>query len=58
MEALRVKDLANLLKVSRVTIYKWRASGYLPAPIILGDVPVWDREEILVWMQSKREVRP
>lgn len=57
MDTLRRKEVAALLGVAVVTVDKWRASGYLPAPIMLGDVPVWDRAELVAWLNSKREVR-
>jgi len=58
MEALRLKDIAALLKVSIPTIHRWRSSGYLPAPSKVGSIPIWDRAEIEQWIRSQREARP
>jgi predicted DNA-binding transcriptional regulator AlpA len=43
--------------VAVVTVDKWRRSGYLPAPVMLGDAPVWNKDELVEWMQTQREVR-
>lgn len=54
METLRRKEVAKLLGVNPSTVDLWRAKGIFPRPIMLGDIPVWLKEEIVAWMESRR----
>jgi len=57
METLRRKDVAKLLGVKVSTIDSWLAKGYLPRPMRLGRLPVWDKAEIEEWARNRKEVR-
>lgn len=47
-ELLSVTDVANLLKVSRRSVWRWAQQGSLPAPVRIGRRAVrWRRKDIL-----------
>lgn len=54
--SLRINQTAALLKVSRKTIYRWIAAGQFVRPIRLSSrIVVFNRAELLAWMQSRRD---
>ena len=51
----RVKDLVEILGISRTTIYRMRKTGEFPRPISLGDrAKGWLWEDIEEWVKSRR----
>ncbi len=59
---LSVGEVARVLDVSPRTIWQWRDSGRLPAPVRLGKLVKWDIDAIDAWVDdgcpdlSKRRV--
>lgn len=49
---LDVTEVARLLSVSKNTIWKLRSTGDLPAPIRLGKLARWRRDEIEAWVRA------
>jgi excisionase family DNA binding protein len=50
-DILRLKDLCELLKLSRSTIYKMMSEGRFPQSVRLGEKAVgWKRSDILGWV--------
>ncbi len=56
-EALRVRDLAQLLGVSPQQIYKMAASGEIPSFKVANAVR-FDPHETAEWLKEKYPVRP
>ena len=51
---IRIDDLASLLGVTKVTIWRWRKEGRLPAPIAVSPRIVgWKRETIEAWLDAQ-----
>ena len=50
---LTADHLAKLLCVSRLSIWRWRAAGRLPAPLRIGRVIRWRRSEIETWLAAR-----
>ncbi|NMT51114.1 helix-turn-helix transcriptional regulator, partial [Vibrio parahaemolyticus] len=55
----RVSDLATYLNISKVTVWRWRKEGRLPAaraisPRIVG----WKRETIERWLEEQTTELP
>jgi excisionase family DNA binding protein len=46
------KQVSQLLRVSRTTVYEMRTQGKLPKPIQLGRAVRWSYEEIRRWVDS------
>jgi excisionase family DNA binding protein len=55
-EALRVRDLAQLLGVSQQQIYKMAANGEIPSFRVANAVR-FDPHEIAVWLKEKYPAR-
>lgn len=55
MELLTRRQVAQLLKVCPGTVDNWRKRGLLPKPIMMGDMPRWDREELIAWIKRGRD---
>ncbi len=49
---IAVGDVARLLSVSKLTIWRMRSAGRIPAPIKLGHLARWRRCEILAWIDA------
>jgi excisionase family DNA binding protein len=56
-EALRVRDLAQLLGVSQQQIYKMAASGEIPSFKVANAVR-FDPHETAEWLKERYPVRP
>ncbi|HOD96470.1 MAG TPA: helix-turn-helix domain-containing protein [Candidatus Hydrogenedentes bacterium] len=52
MKLLTVNSLADKLEVSRRTIWRWRDSGALPAPVRIGGTVRWRNDVINAWMAA------
>jgi excisionase family DNA binding protein len=51
---LRVEDLAEVLGVSRATLYRWLArGGALPPSRRLGGRRVWARPHVVRWLLDR-----
>ena len=51
---LRVKDVVELLGVSRSTLYSWISSGIFPRPARLGpNVVGWPATAIEEWLRDR-----
>ncbi len=49
---MKVKQLAEALKVSERQVWKLRSSGRLPEPVRLGRSVRWRRNEIEAWIRA------
>jgi excisionase family DNA binding protein len=60
MEAdlLRARDIAARLDISLPTVWKWTASGQLPAPFRVGRVTRWRKRDIERYLQSRCRRHP
>ncbi|MCA2320434.1 helix-turn-helix domain-containing protein [Mycobacterium intracellulare] len=54
-ELLDIQQLADRLKVSVGCIRAWRLRGEGPPAIKLGSVLRWDSQEVIEWINSRRE---
>lgn len=55
VQIVRSKELCDRLCVSRMTIWRWAATGNFPAPIQLGPkVKGWDVAEVEKWIESRQ----
>lgn len=55
---LRTKAVADLLGVSRATLWRWYSSGHFPSPMVLGQGPTrpvhgWRESEVLSWLAAR-----
>ena len=51
---MRANDLAQYLNVSTQTIWRWRKTGLLPAPLSLGPrLVVWEQQVIEEWLSNQ-----
>ena len=50
----RMKDLTQLLKVSKETLYKWIKKGIFPPPIKMGKASAWFSEDIHNWLRNQK----
>jgi len=53
-ELLRMKDLTQLLKVSKETIYKWIKKQEFPEPIKIGRASAWLSDEVYNWLKTRK----
>lgn len=54
---VRASALADILGVSKSTIWRWRAEGKLPDPFRLSSrVTVWELKEVLAFVEQKRDL--
>jgi len=51
-ELLTANDLANLLRLHRITISKMHTAGKLPMPRVIGCAQRWAKEEIRAWWEA------
>jgi prophage regulatory protein len=52
----RVKELASLINLHPITIWRWQATGRLPKPIKLGPhTTVWRASDIAAWLDQKAQ---
>lgn len=49
---LRPKEAAEMLCVSRATLWRWCAEGKLPAPVRLGGVIRWRSADLTAWVAA------
>lgn len=54
---VRPAELADLLGVSKATLWKWRKRGLLPEPMSLGPRFVgWSSEVLNAWLDSQNKI--
>ena len=54
---VRASALADILGVSKSTIWRWRAEGKLRDPFRLSNrVTVWNLEDVLAFVERKRDL--
>ena len=49
---LSIDDLAHLLSVSKRNVWRLRSAGEMPAPLYIGRLVRWRREEIERWIAA------
>ncbi|MFD9897488.1 helix-turn-helix transcriptional regulator [Mesorhizobium sp. NPDC059025] len=54
---LRAGEVANLLRVSIPTLYRWIADGTVPEPTKLGNSSRWSKAEIEAAIKAARKGR-
>lgn len=58
---LRLKEVCEMLGISRSTIYHYIKSHGFPKPIKLGSSPTspsaWDKQEIDNWIEERKKER-
>jgi prophage regulatory protein len=52
MELYKIKELVELLKISRATIYRKVSENEFPKPIKIGRGTFWRKEDITNWLQN------
>lgn len=55
MDLLTTEEVADLLRVSRATIYAWRADRTGPPAVIIGSRLRFRREDVDAWIAQHRE---
>jgi prophage regulatory protein len=50
---LTVKELAEMLGVTIICVYRWRDAGEIPPSIKIGGSVRWRRSDIDAWLASK-----
>jgi excisionase family DNA binding protein len=55
-ELLGAGDVAAWLRTTKRAVYTMVERGQLPAPIHIGRRLLWDRAELVSWLESKRAV--
>lgn len=56
---IRVSDLATYLNISKVTVWRWRKEGRLPAAhAISSRIVGWKRETIELWLEEQTTELP
>ncbi len=50
----RVKDLQDILRISKATVWSWVKLNTFPSPIKLGKgITVWRKSDIDAWVKTK-----
>jgi len=49
---LKAETLAELLSVSKRTVWRWKSAGKLPKPVTIGASVRWRQEDINQWIAS------
>ena len=47
---MTVGEIATQLSVSLITVWRWRDAGRMPAPIKIGAIVRWRRDDIERWI--------
>lgn len=54
MQVLRIKDIMELLGVSRSTVWRWSKQRDFPSKIQLGGNTVgWFQKDLFAWLESR-----
>lgn len=57
MTLLTAKEVADLLRVGRTTLYELVAKHGFPPPLKLGGSRRWVEDEVLAWRDARNESR-
>ena len=58
-EYINTTEIAELLGISRQSIYNMRKAGNLPPSYLIGDHTTrWNRREFEAWMETRRTDAP
>lgn len=58
-QLMKLKDVCEMLTISRATVYRWVDEGKFPEPVILGQeegkrsAVRWYEADVLDWLKSK-----
>ena len=56
---IKINDLATYLNISKVTVWRWRKEGRLPAACAISPRVVgWKRETIELWLEEQTTELP
>jgi excisionase family DNA binding protein len=58
LDLLRPDEVADILRVSRKSVYAMAERGLLPAPIRLGRRLLYRRVDLVSWLQERRAALP
>ena len=50
-QLIKVGRVAELLGISRRTVWRRAAAGELPSPRHIGNVTLWRKQDILMWVE-------
>ena len=50
---ITIKEVAELLRVCRASIYSWAKAGLFPQPIKFGTASRWSLQEIEDWVKTR-----
>jgi predicted DNA-binding transcriptional regulator AlpA len=58
LQLMRARDVAALLGIHPITVWKWAKAGRMPSPVKLSaNVTVWRRQEIEAWIADRQHGR-
>jgi prophage regulatory protein len=53
---LRAPEVAEMLSVSKATVWGWAKAGKFPGPIKLGaNISAWRRSDIEAWIEERAQ---
>jgi predicted DNA-binding transcriptional regulator AlpA len=55
---LKIRDICNQLKISKVTLWNWRQDPSFPKPIKIGITVLWKHSDIEAYLESKKVSSP
>ena len=59
LQFLRIRDVCQMLRISKPTLWRLRRSPDFPAPTQLSDRAIgWSRDDIQTWVAARRHPRP
>ncbi|MEL6857170.1 MAG: AlpA family phage regulatory protein [Pseudomonadota bacterium] len=56
-DALRIRQVVDLLPFSRTTFYRMRAAGEFPKPFLIRGIEFWLRDDVEKWKAEVLETR-
>lgn len=58
MKILRIKEISELLSLSKSTIWRLRREGNFPEPLQLGPRSVgWYESDVMEWIKSRNRLQ-
>jgi len=51
----RIKQLTEILSISKSTIYSWMNKNTFPKPIKLGRISVWEKSDIDAFINAGKQ---
>ena len=56
LQFLRIRDVCQMLRISKPTLWRLRRSADFPAPTQLSDRAIgWSRDDIQTWVAARRQ---